>query len=102
MRPNRLPERGSTALYNSVRERLFGFPDETLVYPAHDYHGRMVSTVRQERERNSRLRDGISLGQFKKIMAGLDLPYPKKIDLAVPANIGAAIVLKQICTISTT
>ena len=77
----------STALYNSVREKLFGFPDETLVYPAHDYHGRMVSTVRQEREGNSRLRDGISLSQFKQIMAGLDLPYPKKIDVAVPANL---------------
>src|SRR5690606_123178 len=43
------------ALYRSVRARLFGLPDDTLVYPAHDYQGRRVSSIAQERERNPRL-----------------------------------------------
>lgn len=73
-------------LYRSVRERIFTLPPETLVYPAHDYNGRRVSSVAQERERNPRLGDDIALEQFRAIMAGLDLPYPRKIDIAVPAN----------------
>lgn len=74
------------ALYRSVREKIFSLPEDTLVYPAHDYQGRRVSTVRQERARNPRLADGTSLEEFKRIMAALNLPYPKKIDVAVPAN----------------
>lgn len=74
------------ALYRSVRDKLFTLRDETLVFPAHDYQHRHVTTVAQERERNPRLHDGITLETFVRIMAELDLPYPKKIDVAVPAN----------------
>jgi sulfur dioxygenase len=74
------------ALYRSVRERLFTLPDDTLVYPAHDYQGRRVSTIAQERARNPRLGGDRSLEEFERIMAALDLPYPKKIEVAVPAN----------------
>jgi glyoxylase-like metal-dependent hydrolase (beta-lactamase superfamily II) len=74
------------ALYRSVREKLFSLPDETLVYPAHDYQQRRVSSIGQERARNPRLGGGKSLEEFERIMAALDLPYPKKMDLAVPAN----------------
>lgn len=73
-------------LYHSIRTKIFPLPDDTLVYPAHDYQHRRVSTVVQERERNPRLGEGRSLEEFVRIMAGLDLPYPTKIDLAVPAN----------------
>ena len=76
----------SATLYKSVREKLFALPEDTLVYPAHDYSGRRVSTIMQERTRNPRLNDEISLSEFQRIMAELDLPYPKKIDVAVPAN----------------
>ena len=76
----------SAALYRSVRDKLFALPEDTLVYPAHDYQGRRVSTIGQERGRNARLGDGKSEAEFAAIMAALDLPYPKKIDLAVPAN----------------
>ncbi len=76
----------AATLYRSVREKLFTLPEDTLVYPSHDYQGRRVSTVAQERTRNPRLGDGKSLEEFKRIMAGLKLPYPKKIDVAVPAN----------------
>lgn len=76
----------STDLYRSVHSKLFTLPADTLVYPGHDYKGRAVSTIAQERTRNPRLKDGTDLDAFIKIMDDLDLPYPKKIDLAVPAN----------------
>jgi sulfur dioxygenase len=74
------------ALYRSVRDKLFTLPGETLVYPAHDYAGRFVSSVDQEKARNPRLGSDRTLEEFKRIMAGLNLPYPKFIDHAVPGN----------------
>ncbi|MDQ6620334.1 MAG: MBL fold metallo-hydrolase [Pseudomonadota bacterium] len=73
-------------LFQSVHEKLFTLPDDTLVYPSHDYQHRHVSTVRQERERNPRLAADRSLDEFVHIMTTLHLPHPKKIDRAVPAN----------------
>ena len=85
---NRTRLRGddSAALYRSIHEKLFSLPDDTLVYPAHDYQHRHVSTVAQERERNPRLGGGKTREAFISIMANLKLAYPKKIDIAVPAN----------------
>ncbi len=74
------------ALYRSVRERLFALPDDTLVCPAHDYHGRRVSTIAQERARNPRLGGERSVDDFVRLMDELKLPYPKFIDYAVPGN----------------
>ncbi|WP_119680788.1 MBL fold metallo-hydrolase [Indioceanicola profundi] len=74
------------ALYRSVREKIFTLPEDTLVYPSHDYQHRHISTVLQERERNPRLGDAKSLEEFTRIMTNLNLPYPRKIDVAVPAN----------------
>jgi sulfur dioxygenase len=74
------------ALYQSVREKLFTLPDETLVYPAHDYKDRFVSSIAQEKKRNPRLGGDRTLEDFKAIMANLHLPYPKFIDYAVPGN----------------
>lgn len=76
----------AATLYRSVHGKLFTLPDDTLVYPAHDYQGRRVSSIAQERERNPRLGGGKSLEDFVAIMAGLDLPYPKFIDYAIPGN----------------
>lgn len=76
----------SAALYRSIHEKLFSLPDDTLVYPAHDYQHRHVSTVAQERERNPRLGGGKTPEEFIALMANLKLAYPKKIDIAVPAN----------------
>lgn len=76
----------SKALFHSVHDKLFTLPDETLVYPAHDYKGRHVSSVAQEKARNERLRLGIEIEQFVEIMANLKLPYPKRMECAVPAN----------------
>lgn len=73
-------------LYNSIHNKLFSLPDETLVYPGHDYEGRFVTTVAQEKARNPRLGKGRSKEDFVALMDGLDLPYPRKIDFAVPGN----------------
>jgi sulfur dioxygenase len=74
------------ALYKSVHEKLFTLPDDTLVYPAHDYKDRRVSSIAQERKRNPRLGGDRTLEEFRDIMANLNLPYPKFIDYAVPGN----------------
>ncbi len=73
-------------LYRSVHEKLFTLPDDCLVYPAHDYHQRRVSTIGQEKLRNPRLGAGRTLAQFERIMDELQLPYPRFIDHALPAN----------------
>jgi glyoxylase-like metal-dependent hydrolase (beta-lactamase superfamily II) len=80
-------QNGSAAdLYRSVTGKLFSLPDEQLVYPGHDYQGRRVSSIGQEKARNPRLGAGRSQAEFEQIMAGLNLPYPKFIDHAVPGN----------------
>ncbi|MFA9460237.1 MBL fold metallo-hydrolase [Thiohalorhabdus sp. Cl-TMA] len=73
-------------LFESVRNKLFTLPEQTLVYPGHDYNFRHVSTIGQEKERNPRLGLSNDRADFLEIMANLDLPYPKRIDEAVPAN----------------
>ena len=76
----------SATLYDSVHRKLFTLPDDTLVYPAHDYQNRHVSSIAQEKARNPRLGQGKSVEEFRAIMAGLNLPYPNFIDYAVPGN----------------
>lgn len=74
------------ALYHSIHEKFFSLPDETLVYPCHDYEGRFISTIAQEKARNPRLGNDKSEAEFVRIMHQMDLPYPRKIDFAVPGN----------------
>ena len=74
-----------------MRDKLFAYDDDTLVYPGHDYEKRRITTVGQERARNPRLHDGISKAEFIEIMNGLKLAYPKFIDYAVPGNRGCGI-----------
>ncbi|BAQ59856.1 hydroxyacylglutathione hydrolase [Geminocystis sp. NIES-3708] len=72
-------------LYDVVTEKLFTLPDETLVYPAHDYKGRTVSTIGEEKRLNPRFANH-NREQFITIMNNLNLSYPKKMNSAVPAN----------------
>lgn len=72
-------------LYDAITNRLFTLPDETLVYPGHDYHGRRVSSIGQEKRINPRLANQSKEG-FIDLMNNLNLPKPKLIDIAVPAN----------------
>jgi sulfur dioxygenase len=73
------------ALYDCITQKLFTLPDETLVYPGHDYQQRWVSSIMQERTTNPRLA-GKTREQFIEIMNNLNLPRPRLIDEAVPAN----------------
>lgn len=76
----------AATLYDSIHNKLFSLPNETLVYPGHDYSGRTISSIQQEKQRNPRLGDNKPKDEFVNIMDNLDLPYPKKIDFAVPGN----------------
>lgn len=73
-------------LYDSITGKLFTLPPDTLVYPGHDYQGNTVSTIRQEMAKNSRLGAGRSREEFIALMGELNLPYPKYLDKALPAN----------------
>lgn len=66
-------------------DKLFTLPAATRVWPAHDYHGQSVSTIGWERAHNARLAVH-SESDFVALMAALDLPKPRLIDVAVPAN----------------
>ena len=73
------------AQYESIFGRLLRFPDETLVYPAHDYKGDTVSTIGEERAFNPRLQVK-SPDEYVALMNSLNLDNPKMMDVAVPAN----------------
>jgi sulfur dioxygenase len=75
------------AMYRSVHEQIFTLPDSCLLYPAHDYRGLTVTSVREERRFNPRLGGEIGEGDFTGYMKNLHLAHPKKLDVAVPANL---------------
>ena len=74
-------------LYHSITAKLFNLPDSCLVYPAHDYQGRTVSTIGEEKAFNVRVGDGANETDFIEFMQAMRLPHPKLIDEAVPANL---------------
>lgn len=78
-------------LYRSVRDRIFSLPDDTKIYPAHDYRGHTMSSVEEERAHNPRLRDGMSEEAFVDIMHNLKLADPRLMDVAVPANMACGL-----------
>jgi len=73
------------AQYDSIFNRLMKLPEDTLVYPAHDYKGDTVSTIGEEKRHNPRLQVR-SVDEYVELMANLKLPNPKMMDVAVPAN----------------
>jgi sulfur dioxygenase len=73
-------------LYRSLTQVLFALPDETTVWPGHDYHGRTQSTIGREKQGNSRVA-GRTQEEFEATMQALSLPRPRRIDEAVPANL---------------
>lgn len=74
-------------LYDSIYKNIFTYPDDTPVYPGHDYRGQTASTVGAEKKFNPRLGAGKTKEDFVKIMSELKLANPKKIHEAVPANL---------------
>ena len=73
------------AQYDSIFNRLLRLPDETMVFPAHDYKGDTVSTIGEERRCNPRLQVA-GADAYVALMEGLNLPNPRMMDVAVPAN----------------
>lgn len=73
-------------LYDSVHGKILSLPDDTVIYPGHDYKGRTRTTVAEEKAHNPRLGGGRSKAQFVEIMDNLKLGQPAKIHIAVPAN----------------
>ena len=72
--------------YNSLFDRLLKLPEETLVYPAHDYKGNKFSSIGKEKNNNPRLQVN-SAEEYAEIMDNLNLANPKMMDIAVPANL---------------
>jgi glyoxylase-like metal-dependent hydrolase (beta-lactamase superfamily II) len=74
------------ASWNSIVEILFRLPDETAVFPGHDYKGWSASSIYEEKHYNPRLA-GKTRAEYVEIMQNLNLPNPKMMDIAVPANL---------------
>jgi len=83
------------AQFDSIFNKLLRLPDETLVFPAHDYKGETVSTIGEERAFNPRLRVK-SVDEYVALMNSLDLPNPKMMDVAVPANMRVGLAQEEI------
>jgi len=83
------------AQYDSIFNKLMKLPDETLVYPAHDYKGETVSTIGEEKFFNPRLKVK-SVDEYVELMNNLKLPNPKMMDVAVPANMHVGLRQEEI------
>jgi glyoxylase-like metal-dependent hydrolase (beta-lactamase superfamily II)/rhodanese-related sulfurtransferase len=83
------------AQFDSIFNKLLRLPDETLVFPAHDYKGETVSTIGEERAFNPRLQVK-SVDEYAALMRGLNLPNPKMMDVAVPANMRVGLAQEEI------
>lgn len=83
------------AQYESIFNRLLHLPDETMVFPAHDYKGDTVSTIGEEKAFNPRLQVK-SVDEYVALMNGLNLSNPKMMDVAVPANMRQGLVQAEI------
>ena len=83
------------AQYDSIFNKLLRLPEDTLVYPAHDYKGEQVSTIGEERAFNPRLQVK-SVDEYVALMNNLKLPNPKMMDVAVPANMKVGLAQDEI------
>jgi sulfur dioxygenase len=83
------------AQYDSIFNKLLRLPDETMVFPAHDYKGETVSTIGEEKAFNPRLQVK-SVDQYVELMNALNLPNPKMMDVAVPANMRVGLAQEEI------
>lgn len=81
-------QQGNAAmLYRSITQQIFSLPDECMVWPGHDYSGRTASSVGEERAHNPRIGGFASERDFVGFMENLNLPHPKQMAVAVPANL---------------
>lgn len=83
-------QQGSASkLFHSIKDGLFVLPDDCIVYPAHDYSGRTASSIGEEKKLNPRIGGQANENDFVGYMENMQLPHPKQLEIAVPANIKA-------------
>lgn len=75
------------SMYNSITEKLFSLPEETMIFPAHDYKGFTESTIGEEKQFNTRVGNNKSFEDFSTIMDNMNLPNPKRLHISVPGNL---------------
>jgi len=80
-------EGDAAAMFRSIRDHIMTLPEECLLYPAHDYRGLTASSVAEERRWNPRIADSVGERDFLGFMSNLNLPHPKLLEIAVPANL---------------
>lgn len=81
-------QKGSSSdIYDSVKNKIFSYPDDTIVYPCHNYNGFLSSTIAHEKKFNPNVGNQISKNTFLENEKNKNRPYPKKFDIAVPANL---------------
>jgi glyoxylase-like metal-dependent hydrolase (beta-lactamase superfamily II)/rhodanese-related sulfurtransferase len=83
------------AQYDSIFNKLLRLPEETMIFPAHDYKGETVSTIGEEKRFNPRLQVR-SMDEYVELMNNLKLPNPKMMDVAVPANMRVGLAQEEI------
>lgn len=74
-------------MHASITQKLFALPDDTLVYPGHDYNGQQVSTIAEEKSHNPKVGIKNNFESFEQQMKAMKLGPPKKLHIAVPANL---------------
>ncbi len=84
----------AAAQYDSLFNKLLKLPDDTIVYPAHDYNGMTISTIGEERRYNPRLQVA-SEQEYVDLMNGLELEDPKLMDIAVPSNLACGLMINN-------
>lgn len=77
----------ASRLFHSITEQIFSLPDDCLIYPGHDYSGRTVTSVGEEKAHNPRIGGQADERDFVGFMQNMNLPHPKQIAVAVPANL---------------
>ena len=90
-----LQDGSADKLFDSVRKKLFTLPDSTIVFPGHDYNGRVSSTIGEEKQFNERLNLSIDKKTFVEMMNSQTKPRPAKMGIAVPANLRAGRVVGE-------
>ena len=76
----------SVDLYNTIKKIFYSMPNNTKIFPAHDYNNNNFTTIKEQKKTNTLINENISIKDFVNSMSNLDLDKPKKIDFAVPQN----------------
>jgi sulfur dioxygenase len=85
----------SRQMFESIMDKLYKLPDSCVLYPGHDYHGCLYSTIGEEKKFNHRIPENQTLEKFEHIMQNLNLRHPAKIHTAVPANIKGGVMEEE-------